>query len=128
MVQFLYLAARLEISRQTEVKKRTAKNFEKVFFQLTCDNLFRRFGLLLFFVFYSTMALCNVLQFFVNTGDKRLSSIIVKGERIFQQDEGNKQSRSMKLNYSGTASYGHLVNMVTSLSRPLFCAYETPIK
>lgn len=34
------------------------------------------------------MALCNVLQFFVNTGDKRLSSIIVKGERIFQQDEG----------------------------------------
>lgn len=41
-----------------------------------------------FFFFFSTMALCNVLQFFVNTGDKRLSSIIVKGERIFQQDEG----------------------------------------
>ena len=40
---------------------------------------------------FSTMALCNVLQFFVNTGDKRLSSIIVKGERIFQQDEGNAQ-------------------------------------
>lgn len=40
------------------------------------------------FLFFSTMALCNVLQFFVNTGDKRLSSIIVKGERIFQQDEG----------------------------------------
>ena len=46
------------------------------------------------------MALCNVLQFFVNTGDKRLSSIIVKGERIFQQDEGN--SLSIKFNYSGT--------------------------
>jgi len=43
-----------------------------------------------FCIFYSTMALCNVLQFFVNTGDKRLSSIIVKGERIFQQDEGKK--------------------------------------
>ena len=41
-----------------------------------------------FSFFFSTMALCNVLQFFVNTGDKRLSSIIVKGERIFQQDEG----------------------------------------
>ncbi|XP_029213390.2 importin-9-like isoform X1 [Acropora millepora] len=35
----------------------------------------------------STMALCNVLQFFVNTGDKRLSSVIVKGERIIPQDE-----------------------------------------
>lgn len=44
--------------------------------------------LFFFFFFFSTMALCNVLQFFVNTGDKRLSSIIVKGERIFQQDEG----------------------------------------
>ena len=47
------------------------------------------------------MALCNVLQFFVNTGDKRLSSIIVKGERIFQQDEGNirgnKQFENSKL-------------------------------
>lgn len=42
----------------------------------------------------STVALCNVLQFFVNTGDKRLSSIIVKGERIFQQDEGIR-TRSM---------------------------------
>ena len=37
------------------------------------------------------MALCNVLQFFVNTGDKRLSSIIVKGERIIPQDEGTMQ-------------------------------------
>jgi len=45
----------------------------------------------------STMALCNVLQFFVNTGDKRLSSIIVKGERIFQQDEGIRtRSRTAK--------------------------------
>ncbi|XP_066017141.1 importin-9 isoform X1 [Pocillopora verrucosa] len=45
----------------------------------------------------STMALCNVLQFFVNTGDKRLSSIIVKGERIFQQDEGIRtRSRAAK--------------------------------
>ena len=43
------------------------------------------------------MALCNVLQFFVNTGDKRLSSIIVKGERIFQQDEGNKKFQTNKL-------------------------------
>ena len=63
------------------------------------------------------MALCNVLQFFVNTGDKRLSSIIVKGERIFQQDEGNKKSQSIKLNYIGTPPYGHLINMVTSLLR-----------
>lgn len=46
----------------------------------------------------STMALCNVLQFFVNTGDKRLSSIIVKGERIFQQDEGIRtRSRAAKV-------------------------------
>lgn len=45
----------------------------------------------------STMALCNVLQFFVNTGDKRLSSVIVKGERIFQQDEGIRtRSRAAK--------------------------------
>ncbi|XP_073252649.1 importin-9-like [Porites lutea] len=45
----------------------------------------------------STMALCNVLQFFVNTGDKRLSSIIVKGERIFQPDEGIRtRSRTAK--------------------------------
>lgn len=49
--------------------------------QLFIDSFF-------FLFFFSTMALCNVLQFFVNTGDKRLSSIIVKGERIFQQDEG----------------------------------------
>ncbi|KAJ7343696.1 Importin 9, partial [Desmophyllum pertusum] len=47
-----------------------------------------------FLVFYdskvSTMALCNVLQFFVNTGDKRLSSIIVKGERIFNTMKGEE--------------------------------------
>ena len=40
------------------------------------------------------MALCNVLQFFVNTGDKRLSSVIVQGERVFQHDEGNKPTHT----------------------------------
>ena len=53
------------------------------------SEVFNCLSILFFsFFFFSTMALCNVLQFFVNTGDKRLSSIIVKGERIFQQDEG----------------------------------------
>jgi len=42
------------------------------------------------------MALCNVLQFFVSTGDKRLSSIIVKGERIFQPDEGNSREEDWR--------------------------------
>lgn len=46
----------------------------------------------------STMALCNVLQFFVNTGDKRLSSVIVQGERVFQHDEGIRtRSRAAKV-------------------------------
>ena len=55
-------------------------------FRLKYSTVYRFF--FFSFFFFSTMALCNVLQFFVNTGDKRLSSIIVKGERIFQQDEG----------------------------------------
>ena len=58
-------------------------------FRLKYSTVYR---FLFFSFFFSTMALCNVLQFFVNTGDKRLSSIIVKGERIFQQDEGTDLS------------------------------------
>ncbi|XP_029213393.2 importin-9-like isoform X4 [Acropora millepora] len=52
----------------------------------------------------STMALCNVLQFFVNTGDKRLSSVIVKGERIIPQDEGIRtRSRAAKKSAAATS-------------------------
>lgn len=39
-------------------------------------------------LFYSIVAMCNLLQHYVNTTDKRLQEIIVKGERIFQQGEG----------------------------------------
>ncbi|EDO40537.1 predicted protein [Nematostella vectensis] len=35
----------------------------------------------------STLALCNVLQYFINTGDKRLQ-VVVKGDRIYPNDEG----------------------------------------
>ena len=58
------------------------------------------------------MALCNVLQFFVNTGDKRLSSIIVKGERIFQQDEGNKQFQASKLRLKVFSMLGMLASIM----------------
>lgn len=51
------------------------------------------------------MALCNVLQFFVNTGDKRLSSIIVKGERIFQPDEGNSREEEKRANENMPACF-----------------------
>ena len=58
------------------------------------------------------MALCNVLQFFVNTGDKRLSSIIVKGERIFQQDEGNKLFRNSNLRVKTFSMLGLLASII----------------
>lgn len=65
-----------------------------------------------FSIFYSTMALCNVLQFFVNTGDKRLSSIIVKGERIFQQDEGNKKFQTCKLRLKTFSMLGMVASII----------------
>lgn len=79
-----------------------------------------RYYIVIFAIFYSTMALCNVLQFFVNTGDKRLSSIIVKGERIFQQDEGKKQLQTNKLHLK-------LFSMLRMLALIIFRETKQPI-
>ncbi|XP_031423786.1 importin-9 [Clupea harengus] len=45
----------------------------------------------------STVALCKLLQHGLNTNDKRLHDIIVKGDEIFNQDEGIRtRSKSAK--------------------------------
>ena len=82
---------------------------------LSCDSVLLledQFIVPFICIFYSTMALCNVLQFFVNTGDKRLSSIIVKGERIFQQDEGNKKFQTSKLRLKIFCMSGMLASII----------------
>ncbi|KAL4622441.1 importin-9 [Arapaima gigas] len=45
----------------------------------------------------STVALCKLLQHGINTNDKRLQDIVVKGEEIFSQEEGIRtRSKSAK--------------------------------
>lgn len=45
----------------------------------------------------SSVALCKLLQYGINTDDKRLQDIRVKGEEIFNMDEGIRtRSKSAK--------------------------------
>lgn len=45
----------------------------------------------------SAIALCKLLQHGLNTNDKRLQDIVVKGEEIFNPDEGIRtRSKSVK--------------------------------
>lgn len=46
---------------------------------------------------FSTVALCKLLQHGLNTNDKRLQDIVVKGEELFGPDEGIRtRSKSAK--------------------------------
>lgn len=45
----------------------------------------------------STVALCKLLQHSLNTDDKRLQDIVVKGEEIYSPDDGIRtRSKSVK--------------------------------
>lgn len=50
----------------------------------------------------STVALCKLLQHSLNTDDKRLQDIVVKGEEIYSPDDGirtrSKSAKSKTLN------------------------------
>lgn len=53
--------------------------------------------LLCFINAYSTVALCKLLQHGLNTDDKRLQEIVVKGEEIYNADDGIRtRSKSAK--------------------------------
>lgn len=50
---------------------------------------------------HSAIALCKLLQHGINSNDKRLQDIVVKGEEIFNPDEGIRtRSKSAKSKYT----------------------------
>lgn len=49
---------------------------------------------------FSSVALCKLLQYGINTDDKRLQDIRVKGEEIFNMEEGIRtRSKAAKSEY-----------------------------
>lgn len=67
------------------------------FFFSTLPHIWNLCHLCFVFSLFSTVALCKLLQHGLNTDDKRLQDIVVKGEEIYSPDEGIRtRSKSAK--------------------------------